>query len=300
MNLIDIENFAKNINGTIFFNYEIKKLNWFNIGGNTKIYYKPDSLDELINFLKIYKKRGKIFILGAGSNVLFSDKTFDGVIIKLSKRFNNISQLNENTLIAGSSVLDKNLSEYSKNLGIGGFEFLSCIPGTVGGGIRMNSGCYNREFKDIVISVQSIDYLGNVITIPSKNIRFDYRKTNLSNDLIFLSATLNGHKKSKEDIENEIIKLKKKKEETQPSKVKTGGSTFKNPKSTLKVWELIKNSVPNNIKFGDASISDHHSNFFVNRKNANSEDMINLIDYVKKQVKLKYAIDLELEVVIVE
>ncbi len=301
MKLTDIEKFKRKINGIILFDYDIKNLNWFNIGGKTKIYFKPESLEELIDFLKIYKKRGKIFLLGAGSNVLFSDEIFDGVIIKLGKRFNNISKLNEDTIIAGGNVLDKKLSEYSKNNEIGGLEFLSCIPGTVGGGIKMNSGCYNREFKDILVSVQAVNYTGKIITIPSKEIKFMYRKTNLPNDLIFLSATIKGYKKNSTEIQDEMVKLKKIKEETQPSKIKTGGSTFKNPvsKTDLKVWELISTSIPHEISFGDASISKHHSNFFVNKKNAKFNDMLKLINYVKEQVRLKYKIDLELEVIII-
>ena len=302
MIISDLKKLSDDINGSIFFDYDIKNFNWFNIGGKSKIFFKPDSLDELLKFLKIYKNRGKIFILGAGSNVLFSDNVFEGVVIKLGKNFNKISRLNENTLIAGSNVLDKKLSEFAKNFSIGGFEFLSCIPGTVGGGIRMNAGCYGREFKDILISVQAIDQNGQIITIPSSKIIFNYRKTNLPKDLIFLSATIKGYQKKKNEIETEINNLKGKKEETQPSRIKTGGSTFKNPnsESNLKVWELIKKSVPEDIEFGDATISKHHTNFFVNKKNANFNDMIKLINFVKQKVKFKYSIELELEIVIVE
>ena len=132
----------------------------------------------------------------------------------------------------------------------------------------MNSGCYGSEFKDIVLSVQAIDYKGDIITIPSKKIKFNYRESDLSNDLLFLSASFLGKKSNIQDISNKIQKFKKEKEISQPSKVKTGGSTFKNPKNKtkLKVWELIKQSVPENTKFGDAFISSHHANFFVNKK----------------------------------
>ena len=302
MILDDLKTFSKNIKGNIIFEHEIRKLNWFNIGGKVKVFFKPDSLHELIQFLKLYKNRGKIFLLGAGSNVLFSDDLYEGVVIKLGKRFCNISALNEKTIIAGSGVLDKKISEFTKDYDIGGFEFLSCIPGTIGGGIKMNSGCYDREFKNIILSVQALDYDGNIITIPSDKIKFLYRNTNLPNNLIFLSATLQGYKSDNKSIEQRIINLKKEKEKTQPSRIKTGGSTFKNPinKNNLKVWELIKNSVSLNKHFGDAKISAHHSNFFINEKNAKFEDMMKLIKYVKKEVKKKYEIDLELEVVVVD
>ena len=298
----DIEKFAQNIESKIFFDYDVKHLNWFNIGGKTQIFFKPESLKDLKEFLKLYKKRGKIFILGAGSNILFSDKLFEGVVIKLGKNFNKISKLAEDKIIAGSIVIDRVLSDFAKENAISGFEFLSCIPGTVGGGLRMNSGCYGSEFKDIILSVQAIDYKGDIITIPSKKIKFNYRESDLSNDLLFLSASFLGKKSNIQDISNKIQKFKKEKEISQPSKIKTGGSTFKNPINYTKhkVWELIKQSVPENTKFGDAFISSHHANFFVNKKEAKFHDMMMLIDYVKEQVKKKFNINLELEIKIIK
>ena len=194
--------FRKNIR----FDYNLKKKNWFNIGGNTKIYYKADNLKELTKFLKITGNKEKIFVLGGGSNTLITDKTYDGVVIKLLNNFNNISLLSEDIIIAGSSVSDKSLSEFAMNNKLGGFEFLSCIPGTVGGGIKMNAGCFNREFKDILISVQAINKLGQVIMIPAKEIDFKYRDSGLSNDLIFLSGSFNGFKKNSNLIKKEIEK----------------------------------------------------------------------------------------------
>ena len=172
---MDIENKFKNFTGKILFNYSLKKLNWFNIGGSTKIYFKPNSLNELIEFLKLYKDNKNLFVIGAGSNILFNDDIFDGVVIKLTKNFSRISLLNQNTIIAGSGVLDKTVSDFAMENSLGGFEFLSCIPGTIGGGIRMNSGCFGDEFKDILISVQAVNRIGQVLTIPSKDILFNYR-----------------------------------------------------------------------------------------------------------------------------
>ena len=160
MNIKDLKSNLKKFKGKIYFNHSLRKLNWFNIGGNTKIFFKPENLQDLILFLNLYKNRGKIFIIGAGSNILINDEIYDGVVIKLSKNFSNISLLNENTIIAGSGVLDKTISEFAMENNIGGLEFLSCIPGTVGGGIRMNTGCFGREIKDILISVQALDKSG--------------------------------------------------------------------------------------------------------------------------------------------
>ena len=302
MKLQDLKNFSEKKKNTLHFDYNIKNLNWFNIGGKSKLFYKPDSLKDLSEFLKIYNKRGKIFILGAGSNTLFTDEVYNGVVVKLGNRFNNISKLNDNTVIAGSNVLDKNLSNYLAENEIGGLEFLSCIPGTVGGGVKMNSGCYGKEFKDFILSIQVMDFEGNIYTIPSSKINFFYRGTDLKNDLIFLSASFKGKKKKKEQIYEEIERLKNKKKISQPSRVKTGGSTFKNPinSSKLKVWELIKNSVPAGCEFGDATISHQHFNFLVNKKDAKFSDMIKLITFIKKKVFEKYKIKLNLEIVIAD
>jgi UDP-N-acetylmuramate dehydrogenase len=289
-------------NENIKFDYNLKKKNWFNIGGKTKIYYKAKNLKDLIRFLKIIKNEQKFFILGGGSNTLISDKTFDGVVIKLSNDFNNISLLSEDIIIAGSAVSDKLLSEFAMENSLGGFEFLSCIPGTVGGGIKMNAGCFDREFKDILISVQAINKSGQVITIPAKEINFKYRDSGLSNDLIFLSASFKGFKKESNAISSEMIKLKEKKEKAQPTKIKTSGSTFKNPlgQSDKKVWQLIKESVPLEKSFGDACISEKHCNFFVNKGNAKFDDMKKLIEFVSDSVLKKTGVKLQTEIKILE
>ena len=284
------------------FDFDLKKKNWFNIGGKSKIFYKANDLKSLVNFLKKINNKERIFVLGAGSNILITDKVFDGVVIKLGKNFNNISLLGEDIIIAGSAVLDRALSEFAMKNSLSGFEFLSCIPGSVGGGIRMNAGCFNREFKDILISIQAIDKNGNVLTIPSKDIKFDYRNNNLSEDLIFLSASFKGKKSDQLKINNEVKRLKKEKEKNQPTQIKTSGSTFKNPimQTKKKVWELIKDSVPLDKTFGDAGISEKHCNFFVNKGNATFEDMTKLIEYVTKKVFEKKKIILEKEIKILE
>ena len=281
--------------------YNLKKKNWLNIGGKTKIYYKADNLKELIKFLKKINQE-KIFVLGGGSNTLITDQKYNGVVIKLSNNFNNISLLSDDIIIAGSAVSDKLLSEFAKDNSLGGFEFLSCIPGTVGGGIKMNAGCFGREFKDILISIQAITKSGQVITIPVKEVNFKYRDSKLSDDLIFLSASFKGFKKNLNLIENEMIELKKKKELAQPTRIKTSGSTFKNPldQTDKKVWQLIKESVPAEKSFGDACISKKHCNFFVNKGDAKFEDMKRLIEFVSESVLKKTGVKLEREIKILE
>ena len=297
-----LKNLLSEFGDNVRFEHDLKKKNWFNIGGKTKVFYKADNLKGLVKFLKKLNDRERIFILGAGSNMLISDNMFDGVVIKLSKDFNNISLLDDDIIIAGSAVLDKNLSDFAMSHSLGGFEFLSCIPGSIGGGIKMNAGCFGKEFKDILLSIQTIDKVGNVSTIKSDEIKFEYRKNNLSDNLIFLSASFKGVKKNSTLIENEINKLKEKKKKNQPTKIKTSGSTFKNPflKSKKKVWELIKESVRPDQSFGDAYISQKHFNFFVNKGNASFDDMNRLINHVSREVYKKTGIKLEKEIKILE
>ena len=300
--LVDsLQQFLEQSKGKLIFDYDLKKTNWFNIGGKAKAFFKPEDLKDLINFLKNFGTKENIFILGAGSNILIKDQGFDGIVIKLGKNFSNISLLPNKTIIVGSASIDKKVAEFASENDIGGLEFLSCIPGSIGGGIRMNSGCFGVEFKDILLSVQAVTREGKVLTIPSSDIKFEYRTNDLPRDLIFLSASFKGNFKNKDKAKRDIEILKEQKERTQPTKVKTGGSTFKNPKNQTKekVWELIKSSVPLNTSFGDAVISEKHSNFFINKNNATYEDMKKLIDFVRNSVRKKTGINLDLEIEIV-
>ena len=166
----------------------------------------------------------------------------------------------------------------------------------------MNSGCFDREFKDILISIQCIDHDGSVKIINKNSIKFEYRGSDLPKDLIFLSATFKGEKEDKNKIKNKMLEMKVRKENAQPTKVKTGGSTFKNPKDQTekKVWELIKESVPNSLNFGDAAISEKHFNFFVNKKDASFNDMKNLILTVRDKVLKKTGVTINTEIIIIE
>ena len=302
MQIHQLKDLLKDFDKNVIYDQDLKKKSWFNIGGKSKVFYKAENLKDLIKFLKLLDNKEKIFTIGAGSNTLISDNIFDGVVIKLGKNFNRISLLGDDIIISGSAVLDKSLSEFAAENNLSGFEFLSCIPGSIGGGIKMNAGCFGREFKDILLSIQAIDQRGNLITISSKEINFEYRNNNLPEDLIFLSASFKGVKSDTSIIHSEIKKMKSIKEKNQPMRIKTGGSTFKNPitQTDKKVWELIRESVPVDTKFGDAYISEKHSNFFVNKDSATFNDMKKLIDFVSKKVLEKTGVKLDKEIKILE
>jgi len=294
----NLKEIKKKISGKISFNENLSKHSWFNLGGPAKIIFRPKNLKELNIFLKNINGFDKIIILGGGSNTLIRDGGFDGIVIKLGKSFSHLSIFDQSTIIAGAAALDKNVSNFALENSISGFEFLSCIPGTIGGGIRMNSGCYGKDISKILVSVQLMDLKGNIRVVQAQHINFFYRECSLDNNLIFVSATLRGKKSNKLSIKKKMENLIKRKKKTQPSNIKTCGSTFKNTESN-KAWKLIKDSECSGMKIGDACISEKHCNFFVNNGKARSEDLENLIYKVKKKVLNKTGIELELELQII-
>ena len=214
MNLTEqAEEIKKFFPDQIQLNENLSKYSWFNLGGPAKVIFKPKNLSELSTFLKNLKFRSKIKILGAGSNTLIRDGGFDGIIIKFGKSFSHISLLNQEMLIAGASALDKSVSNFALQNSLSGLEFLSCIPGTIGGGIRMNSGCYGHDISKILVSVQVMDLKGKVKVIYSSDIKFSYRGSNLDKSFIFVSATFKGKKDSSDNIKkkiNNLVQTKKK------------------------------------------------------------------------------------------
>ena len=296
-----VQNLSKKLPGKIFHEYDMRRLNWFNLGGPTKVFFKPNTLEELIFFLKNFSNSLPIKVLGVGSNTLIRDGGYDGVIIKLGKNFSHLSKLDDNTVISGSAVLDKQLSNFAIENSIAGLEFLSCIPGSIGGAIKMNSGCYDYDISKCIVSIQVVDCNGIVRTIKSEKINFFYRGSDLSDDLIFLSGTFKGKKQDGKKIKERMEKLLAIKKKSQPTGVKTCGSTFKNPtnQTQKKAWELIKEAQCENMKIGDATISEKHSNFFVNQGSATSNDMENLISLVREKVFNTTGIKLELELQII-
>ncbi len=236
--------------------------------------------------------------MGIGSNTLIRDGGFDGIIIKFGNSFSHLSLFNSDTIIAGASALDKNVSNFALKNSISGFEFMSCIPGTIGGAVRMNSGCYGDDISKILISVQVMDFDGNVKAIQSSDIKFYYRGSSLDDNLIIISATLRGKKDNNLNVQQKINSFMKEKKNTQPSKIKTCGSTFKNPENQ-KAWKLIKDSGCVGMAVGDAQISEKHCNFFVNKGNAKSKDLEQLINQVQSKVLEKTGINLELELQII-
>tara|TARA_A100001011_G_scaffold288688_1_gene299741 strand:+ start:3497 stop:4432 length:936 start_codon:yes stop_codon:yes gene_type:complete len=298
MNL-NIALLKKQFGKSLIVNENLSKYSWFNLGGPADIFFRPENKDHLIEFLnKVRKNDYQVYVLGAGSNTLIRDSGVKGVVIKLGSKFSEIKLLEENIIEVGAATFDKKVADFAQNNHISGMEFLSCIPGSVGGAIIMNSGCYGSNISEILESIKVIDDKGNEKEIKSSEIKFYYRDTSLPKNYIILSAKLKGRVSSKKLIAKKQEELIQKKKKSQPSKIKTGGSTFKNSKDK-KAWLLIKESGCDKFYEGGASISEKHCNFFINNGKAKASDIEKLINKVKKEVKTKTGVSLQLEIKII-
>ena len=299
MQKIDTSEISYKLKDRIKKNYLLNKNSWFGIGGCANIFFQPNNKEELILFLKNIKFKNFI-IIGSGSNILFRDSDFDGVVIKLGKEFCKIEEINSQ-VVAGSGALKSRVSEFAKNNEYSNFEFLSTIPGTIGGGVFMNAGCFGSDMSDIVSQISVIDLSGEEKIITLEDIGFDYRKSELLDSYIIVKVLFKKTEKIKSSsIENKINLLKKKKNENQPAGIRTGGSTFKNPiSSSKKAWELIREADCDKLSYGNAKFSSHHCNFIDNSNLALSSDIEKLINETQKEVKKNSGIDLELEIKII-
>ena len=291
----------KEFNNSIKTDVKLSNYSWFNLGGPAEYFFKPENKAELVNFLKENKKyKLKTTILGAGSNTLVRDNGVKGVVIKLGTSFSKIELINESTIQVGAAALDRKISNFAKENGIGNFEFLSCIPGSIGGAVIMNSGCYGNDISKVLVSINGIDPDNfEEKEIQSKDIKFFYRGTNISKKFIIISAKLKGKADAVENIEEKQKNFIEQKKLSQPSQIKTCGSTFKNIINEKKAWQLIKETGCDKFRVGDAVISEKHCNFFVNIGKAKSSDIEKLINKVKKTVFEKTGVNLELEIKII-
>jgi UDP-N-acetylmuramate dehydrogenase len=294
-------NFINKFGDSFDTNVKLSNYSWFNLGGNAEYFFKPKDVNHLLEFLKEAKKNNlKITILGAGSNILFRDNGVKGVVVKLGKNFSYTKLINKDTIEVGAATLDRKVSNFATENNLSNLEFLSCIPGSIGGAITMNSGCYNDDISKILLSVQVVDKKKLIeFEIKKKDIKFIYRGTSLAEDLIIVSARLKGSISEKNIIKTKQNTLIEKKKLSQPSQIKTCGSTFKNINKETKAWMLIKEAGCTNYQEGDAVISKKHCNFFVNNGKAKSSDIENLINKVKKRVYEKTGNNLELEIKII-
>lgn len=286
------------VRGEIIENSSLSKYSWFQVGGNADVIFKPADLEDLQIFLKNVDKNIPITVIGGGSNLLIRDGGVNGVVIVLKDSFKKIKFMNNN-LFAECGALNYKLYEFAKNECIDDYAFIGTIPGTIGGAIRGNAGCYGSEIKDILISLTTLDLQGNIKIFSKNECNFEYRKNNLPDDLIFINATFKASRDAPtEDIEKEYNEMLEKRNSSQPQGVKTCGSTFKNMPN-MPAWKVVQQLGYQNKEINGAKMSEKHANFMVNTGNATAKSLEELGELIIADAKNKLNINLEWEIKII-
>jgi UDP-N-acetylmuramate dehydrogenase len=267
---------------------------WFGVGGAADIMFSPQDQDDLAQFLAQLDPAIPVYPVGAGSNLLVRDGGIEGVVINMTTHMNSIEQ-DGDTLIVGAGLHDADVARAAAKRSLAGLEFLIGIPGTVGGGLRMNAGAYGREFKDIVIVAEAIDRQGNRHRVTPQDMGMAYRHSDAPLDWIFTQATLQAQPGESADIRAKMKEIVSNRADAQPRGVRTGGSTFANPDGH-KAWQLIDQAGFRGKSQGEAMVSDKHCNFLINKGNASASDLETLGENVRAAVKAKDGIDLRWEI----
>ena len=281
------------IKDKILFDYDMGNTTWFRTGGKAKGFVLINNVEDLKTIIGFADKI-KFAVIGVGSNLLVRDSGYDGLIIKLGKNFNKI-KIKNNFLSVGAGVLDLNLAKFALKNSIKNFEFFTGIPGTIGGAIKMNAGCYGSQTSDNLNRILLLNSKGELKYKYLEELNLKYRSSSIEKNSIILQADFNFEYSSYEEILKKNIYIKSKRKETQPIKEKTSGSTFKNPPNKYAA-ELIEKAGCKGMKVGDASISYMHSNFIINNGNATASDIENLGKKVINRVKEMHGIELEWEI----
>ena len=282
------------VRGTYAYGAALKDLVWFRAGGPAEVLFRPADADDLATFLYARSPETRVSVIGVGSNLLVRDGGIPGVVIRLSAAFGKV--VIEGTRIrVGAAALDAAVARTAAEAGIGGMEFLRGIPGTIGGALKMNAGCYGKEIKDIFVQVTAIDGNGNKHTLSAADMGFVYRKAQVPEDLIFVEAVFEGVKDDPVAVKARIDALVEQRESAQPVKSRTGGSTFKNPPGH-KAWQLIDEAGCRGLMHGAAQVSEKHCNFLINTGDATAADIESLGEEVRARVKAKSGVGLEWEI----
>lgn len=287
------------VRGKYIENARLDALTWFRVGGPADVLFTPADLEDLRHFLKERPMDIEVRVVGVGSNLLVRDGGLPGVTIRLAKGFNQI-EIEDDCVIAGAAALDVAVARGAQRAGISGLEFYRGIPGAIGGALRMNAGSYGTETKDILISCKALDLDGNLISLSVDEMGYSYRHSKASEDLIFVEARFQGRPDNPEDILARMTKITGAREESQPVKSRTGGSTFKNPDPAtsdgLSAWQVIDAAGCRGLKVGDAQVSELHCNFLINLGEATASDLENLGEEVRTRVKENSGVTLEWEI----
>ncbi len=282
------------VRGRLSANAPLDKITWFRVGGPAEVMFRPHDQEDLADFIKQIDTDIPITFIGVGSNLLVRDGGIPGVVIRLGRNFAQIVH-EEEDIIAGAGALDGNVARVAMENSLGGLEFLSGIPGTIGGALRMNAGAYGREMKDVLVETQAISPDGEIKSLSLEEMGYGYRHCALDPDWTFLSARLKGTPKDMSDISDEMRRIQDARGTSQPIRSRTGGSTFANPDGH-KAWQLIDAAGCRGLKRGGAQVSEQHCNFLINTGDATAADLEGLGDEVRTRVKETSGVALRWEI----
>ena len=284
-----------NVRGKLTESAPLDKLVWFKSGGRADWLFEPADLDDLVAFLSGLDEGTPVMALGLGSNLIVRDGGVPGVVVRLGKPFATVEVKRDCILECGGGASGILVSSTARDAGIAGLEFLRGIPGTVGGFVRMNGGAYGREVADILVDCDIVLPDGNLITVPAADLQYSYRHSELPDGAVVVSARFKGTPGKPEEIGAEMDRIAHAREETQPLRSKTGGSTFKNPPGD-KAWRLVDAAGCRGLKVGGAQVSEKHANFLLNTGNATSADIEGLGEEVRRRVSESQGVTLEWEI----
>jgi len=287
------------VRGRLTADAPLANFTWFRVGGPAEVLFRPEDKFDLAEFIRAKPADVPLTVIGVGSNLLVRDGGVKGVVVRLGAGFADIDAAGE-TIEAGSGALDLNLALTALEASLGGLEFLSGVPGTIGGALRMNAGAYGREFGDVLIEAEALDPQGNFHTLGVADLDLSYRHCGLPEDWIFTRALLRGTPAPKEEIGQRMGAIKAAREETQPLRTRTGGSTFANPdpeiSGGLKAWELVDQAGCRGLTVGGAMVSEKHCNFLINTGNATAADIETLGEEVRRRVQETSGVTLRWEI----
>jgi UDP-N-acetylmuramate dehydrogenase len=287
------------VRGRLTENAPLAGITWFRVGGPAEVMFRPADRDDLIAFLANKPADVAVTVIGVGSNLLVRDGGVPGVVIRLGRGLADVA-IDGTTVRAGAATLDLNVALSARDAGVAGLEFLSGIPGTIGGALRMNGGAYGKEMKDVTVSAEALDARGHVHRLSLAEFGFSYRHCGVAEDWIFLSAELAGTRDAPQAIAARMQEIQTKREDTQPIRTRTGGSTFANPKQPeaqgRRAWELIDGAGCRGLVRGGAIVSEKHCNFLINSGGATAADLEGLGEEVRRRVFEKFGVTLAWEI----
>jgi UDP-N-acetylmuramate dehydrogenase len=288
------------VRGTLLAGEKLADFTWFRVGGPADALFLPKDVPDLTDFLAGTPTDIPVTVLGASSNVIVRDGGLDGVVVRLTPAFGKVSTSGLR-VTAGAAALDARVSDAAARAGIAGMEFFSGVPGTIGGALRMNAGCYGRETKDVLVEAHALKRNGERVTLRNADFHFSYRHTEAAEELIFIEAVFEGVQDGPAAITERIEALKARRETTQPIREKTGGSTFANPDppgtpNQRSSWKLIDEAGMRGARRGGAQVSELHCNFLLNVGDATAADIEGLGEDVRAAVKAKSGVDLRWEI----